>query len=343
MNFLGILLFPFTLLYDLITRLRNYLYDSGYKRSFSFEANVIAVGNLSVGGTGKSPMVEYLIRLLHNKKVVTLSRGYGRITRGFRLATDEDSPKTIGDEPYQFYKKFKDIYVTVGEQRAVAIPFILAELPETEVILLDDAFQHRPVKPSLNILLTDCKKPFFSDHVLPSGRLRESRKGAHRADVIIVTKCNQNTDYQFFENQIRKYNTHAHIAFTAIKYMLPERISGSSTFSPNVFLFSGIANPAPLKEHIVSNYNLAGEYYFKDHHRYKNEDIQMLVKQFKAVPGKDNCLLTTEKDMVKLQPFIDDGWFEDVPVFYLPIETVFLKGGKSFDETVLNSLKTYSY
>lgn len=342
MNFLGILLFPFTLIYDLVTRFRNYLYNSGYKRSFEFEANVIAVGNLSVGGTGKSPMVEYLIRLLNHKKVVTLSRGYGRATRGFRLAGNDDSPKTIGDEPYQFFNKFKNIHVAVGEQRAVAIPFILAELPETEVILLDDAFQHRPVKPSLNILLTDYNKPFFKDYILPSGRLRESRRGAKRADMIVVTKCPEQVDFEYYEGQIRKYNDRAHIAFASIQYMKPEGISGKEAFSHEVFLFSGIANPAPLKAYVSSQYQLVGEYYFRDHHRYRTEDIQMLTKAFEGSKGA-KCLLTTEKDMVKLLPFINEGHFKGIPVYYLPIETVFLKGGKRFDETVLNSLKAYSY
>ncbi|MBL6445911.1 tetraacyldisaccharide 4'-kinase [Fulvivirga sp. 29W222] len=342
MNFLGILLFPFALIYDLITRFRNYLYNSGYKHSFEFEANVISVGNLSVGGTGKSPMVEYLIRLFNDKKVVTLSRGYGRSTRGFRLANDDDSPKTIGDEPYQFFNKFKNIHVAVGEQRAIAIPFILAEQPQTEVILLDDAFQHRPVKPSLSILLTDYNKPFFNDFVLPSGRLRESRKGAQRADMIVVTKCLDSVDFQYYEDNIRRYNSRAHIAFASIKYMEPERISGSREFSNEVFLFSGIANPAPLRAYVSSHYRLEGEHHFRDHHRYKLEDIAMLINAFEEV-GKAKCLITTEKDMVKLLPFIKEGHFKNIPVFYLPIETVFIKGGKRFDETILNSLKAYSY
>ncbi|UII30526.1 tetraacyldisaccharide 4'-kinase [Fulvivirga ulvae] len=342
MNFLGILLFPFTLIYDLITRFRNYLYNSGYKRSFEFEANVISVGNLSVGGTGKSPMVEYLIRLFEQKKIVTLSRGYGRSTRGFRLASDDDSPKTIGDEPYQFYNKFKDISVAVGEQRAIAIPFILAELPQTEVILLDDAFQHRPVKPSLNILLTDYNKPFFKDFVLPSGRLRESRGGARRADLIVVTKCPQQIDFKYYEDNIRRYNNRAHIAFASIKYMKPECISGSKPFSSKVFLFSGIANPESLSAYVSSQYQLVGEHYFRDHHRYRLEDITMLIRAYEQ-SGEGGCLITTEKDMVKLLPFIREGHIKDVPVFYLPIETVFEKGGRRFDETVLNSLKAYSY
>ncbi|WP_040495420.1 tetraacyldisaccharide 4'-kinase [Fulvivirga imtechensis] len=342
MNFLGVLLFPFTFLYDLITRLRNYLYDTGYKRSFEFQTNVISVGNLSVGGTGKSPMVEYIIRLLRNRKLVTLSRGYGRQSRGFRIATEEDTPKTIGDEPYLFYKKFDHVYVTVGEQRAVAIPFILAELPDTEVIILDDAYQHRPVKPSLNILLTDYTKPFFEDHILPTGRLRESRKGAKRADIIVVTKCPENPDVHRYDLQIKKYNPTAHIAFSSIAYLPPQRISGTRDFCQNVFLVTGIANPRSLKEHIEANYRLIGEHYFKDHHDYTEKDVRLIKKEFEAKAKDVACVLTTEKDMVKLHPLLKKGEFSGLPVFYLPIETVFVNGGKRFDEMVLNSIRSYS-
>lgn len=341
MSFLGIALFPFTLLYDMITRFRNYLYDSGYKTSFRFQANVIAVGNLSVGGTGKSPLVEYIIRLLRDKNVVTLSRGYGRETRGFRIASHNDTPKTIGDEPYQFYNKFKDIYVTVGERRAIAIPFILAELPETEVILLDDAFQHRPVDPSLNILLTDYQKPFFKDHVLPSGRLRERRRGAGRADVIVVTKCPPMINDDVYEQEIRKYNANAHIAFSTIKYLEPVKISGKADLADKVFLFSGIANPEPLKEYVSSQFQLVGEHYFRDHYRYTTKDIKELKAKIDAIGDPGVVLLTTEKDMVKLMPLINEVEVNDMNIFYLPIETVFVKGGRRFDELVVSSIKHY--
>ena len=342
MNFLGIMLFPFTLLYDLITRVRNYIYDSGFKRSFEFEANVISVGNLSVGGTGKSPMVEYLIRLLDGRKIVTLSRGYGRRTRGFRLADKDDNATTIGDEPYQFYNKFSNINVAVGEQRAIAIPFILAELPETEVILLDDAYQHRPVKPSLSIMLTDYNRPFFEDYVLPSGRLRESRQGASRADIIVVTKCPDAPDFDRYESEIRKYNQTAHIAYSKIGYMEPVILNEGTTEVNSYYLFTGIANHQPLKQYLTTKYHLSGEHHFKDHHRYSMEDISKMIVHVQSLPGEVG-LVTTEKDMVKLLPYIKEGAFGQVPVFYLPIETVFIKGGKHLDEMVLNSLQTYSY
>lgn len=337
MNFFGILLFPLTVLYDAVTRFRNHLYDSGYKHSFSFDTNVIAVGNLSVGGTGKSPLVEYIIRLLEKRKLVTLSRGYGRKTKGFRLATKDDSPNTIGDEPYQFFNKFKHISVAVGEERAIAIPFILAELPETEVILLDDAYQHRSVKPDLNILLTDHNKPFFKDYVLPSGRLRESRKGAERADIVVVTKCPAGVDYSVVEKEIRAYNKSAPIAFTNTKYLEPQMLSGSEQFCDNVFLFSGIANPKPLQEYLSTKYNLVGTRYYKDHHHYTVNDLKALQKEFNTIKLDKKCLLTTEKDMVKLLPLLKKVDFNNIPLFYLPIEMNFIKGGEKFNEMVLQA------
>ena len=209
MNATQALLYPFTLLYGTITDFRNHLYNMGQRPSIQFDTNVINVGNLTVGGTGKTPHVEYLIRLLHSQyKVATLSRGYGRKTKGFILANDEATAESIGDEPLQFYKKFKnECVVSVGEERALAIPHILTEHPETQVVLLDDAYQHRAVTPSFNILLTDYNRLFYQDYPFPSGRLRERRKGAKRANAVIVTKCPDDLSssaQQAIEQQIRK-------------------------------------------------------------------------------------------------------------------------------------------
>src|SRR5258706_3745257 len=185
------LLFPFSILYDLVTRIRNRLYDIGHKKSFRFETTVVGVGNLNVGGSGKTPMIEYLVKLLlPQHKVATLSRGYGRKTSGLRFATKSDTADTLGDEPFQFFRKFDhEVLVTVGEDRAYAIPNILLHRPLTDIILMDDAFQHRAVDPQLSILLTDYRQPFYSDWVLPAGNLREARAGAHRSDVVVITKC----------------------------------------------------------------------------------------------------------------------------------------------------------
>lgn len=346
MSFLEIVLYPFSVIYDLVTRVRNHLFNIEYKRSFRFETNVIAVGNLSVGGTGKTPMIEYLIRLLEDKyQITTLSRGYGRKTRGFRIANEQDSSKTIGDEPFQFYNKFKNVSVSVGEQRAVAIPFILAEKPDTEVILLDDAYQHRYVDPSLNILLTDYQKPFFEDLLLPSGRLRESRKGANRANVIVVTKCPNDLDengMKGFTDEIRKYNNTAEIFFSCIQYEVPTPVYKQGTWYKRTLLFSGIANDSKLKEYVSKKYDLLDVIKFADHQTYKTSDLLKIKDTFEQLPNKEKCLLTTEKDMVKLIDEGIDDEFKSLPVFYLPIKFNFLKDGKRFDEIVLNSISTYS-
>ena len=221
-----IFLFPLAVLYDAITRLRNHLFDSGLKPSFEFETRVISVGNLAVGGTGKTPMTEYLIRILcKDFKISTLSRGYGRRTKGLRFGSNDDTATTLGDEPYQLYRKFNhQVTVAVGEDRAFAIPNILQQFPETEIILMDDAFQHRFVKPQLSILVSEFNNPFYADFVMPFGRLREARKGVARADLIVFTKCPKEATKEEFDLRIKeskKYAGNKPIFFASIRYSLP--------------------------------------------------------------------------------------------------------------------------
>lgn len=343
MRFLGVLLYPFTVLYDFGTRVRNYLFDIGYKTSFEFDRCIINVGNLSVGGTGKSPMVEYLIRLLNKDfKVTTLSRGYGRKTRGFRLAGEEDTAATLGDEPFQFHRKFSNIAVAIGEERAVAIPYILAEKPETEIILLDDAYQHRFVKPDFNILLTSYDRPFFTDWILPSGRLRESRKGARRADTVVVTKCPEDlseNDRENYKSQIAKY-TRAPVYFSKIQYLKPRPVFSSEiNWKHNVFLFTGIANSAHLCDYIEHQYNLVGQLHFGDHHDFSEADIDKLLNAFRKYQS-EAVIVTTEKDMVRLLSTELERKLKDKPLFYIPIETQFIEDGEKFDTSVLNLVKS---
>lgn len=227
MAFYKILLYPLSVLYDAVTRFRNHLYNIRYKPRIHFETMVISVGNLAVGGTGKTPMVEYLIQLLKDQyKLATLSRGYGRKTKGFHFLNQEDTAEKVGDEPLQFFKKFgTEVVITVGEERALAIPEILFHHEETEIILLDDAFQHRKVDRDLNILLTAYASPFFADIILPAGRLREARKEAARADMVVVTKCPENlseTEQQHFKTRIKQYTVpEVPIFFSSIKYEVP--------------------------------------------------------------------------------------------------------------------------
>jgi tetraacyldisaccharide 4'-kinase len=339
MKVLRPLLFPFAVLYDAITSIRNRLYDRGTRPTASFEVPIIGVGNLSVGGTGKTPMIEYLIRLFSGSyKIATLSRGYRRKTRGVRIANDNDNANTIGDEPLQFYRKFKGrLVVGVGEERVLAIPHILHEHADIGLILLDDSFQHRRVKPSFQILLTDYHNLFVSDYLLPAGRLRESKAGASRADVIVVTKCPSNiTDDQMIsiESSIRKYSKKA-VFFSKICYgnLLP--MSNVSSYRPEkIILVSGIANPAPIEQYLRKNFNLVRKFTFPDHHVYTKKEMETICS---AAAQERAAVVTTEKDGVKLD--VDFFQKASVALHYLPIEVEFLKNGKEFDEMVLNAIK----
>lgn len=340
---LRLLLFPFAVLYDAATRLRNHLYNIGYRHSISFDRPVIVVGNLRVGGTGKTPMVEYLVHLLKEQyHVATLSRGYGRRSRGFRIAQSADNAKTLGDEPMQYRLKFdKSITVCVGEDRALAIAELLGEKVETEVIILDDAFQHRAVQPTFNILLTEYSAPFFNDFVLPTGDLREARSGAQRADAIIVTKCPaqiSNESRAYMVEGIRQYAPSKPVFFSTVHYQEPKPVCGALWFEPNkAVLITGIAHPAPFVEYVKNRYSIEKHYRFADHHNYTLQDVHSVVAFVKAC-GADTVLLTTEKDMVRLLPFQEH--LEQIPLFYIPISMQFLESGSDFDRLVHSSIKS---
>lgn len=342
MILLRILLFPFTFLYYLVTQIRNRLYDQGLKPSVQFDLPVISVGNLSIGGTGKTPMIEHLIRLFQDSyHVATLSRGYGRTTKGIRIANASDSADTIGDEPYQFYTKFsKRVTVAVGEERALAIPTILQEDSDTQVILLDDAFQHRKVKPGFSILLTDYHKPFYNDYLLPSGRLRESRRSAERADVIVITKCpiEISADEMIkIEKSVRTY-AEKPVFFTSIRYGQPTPfLKTLSTPTSYVVLVTGIANSKPMEVYVKQNYTLVRHLAFKDHHKYTESDLDTFITLRNDNPHV--CFLTTEKDKVKLDIPSFQKIISGLPFFYLPIEIDFIKNGKDFDEMLLNMVR----
>jgi tetraacyldisaccharide 4'-kinase len=338
---LKLLLYPFAILYDAVTSLRNTLYDRGYKPVASFAVPVIGVGNLTMGGTGKTPMIEYLIRLLTpHVKVAALSRGYGRSTKGFRFVSNDESAQTVGDEPYQIFKKFEHkIIVAVGEDRAFAIPNILHEHEDTNVILLDDSYQHRRVKPSFQILLTDYGRPFYQDFILPAGRLRESRREADRADVVVVTKCPFDlADDQIMsvEASIRQY-TDKPVFFSGIRYGLPLTINKLNTLiGEKVVIFSGIANAKAFEDYSNTHFTIVETFNFPDHHYYSKDEIAGIVK---AALRSNAAVLTTEKDAVKLEDAKFQSLIEQVGFFYLPVEMDFLKNGKEFDAMLLSMLK----
>lgn len=346
MKAVQLLLLPFTLLYKGATQIRNHLYDRKIKKSFAFDTKVINVGNLTVGGTGKTPHVEYLIRYLSKKyNICTLSRGYGRKTKGFILADKLATAQSIGDEPMQFYRKFSPLVgVAVGEDRATAIPQILFEREDTQVIILDDAFQHRAVIPNVNILLCDFNRPFYQDFPFPSGRLRESRYGAKRADLVIVSKCPADLDDNAqaeIETAILPYiNSKSPIFFTTMRYgaaRLAQNTQATTQILPKsskVILVSGIAQAAPLEEYVKQNYHLLSHIRFADHHHYQANDIKKILAMLHDFKQEDTVILTTEKDEVKLSAESFSSLWGATPRYYLPIEVRFLNDEQFFQEKI---------
>lgn len=324
-----ILLFPFSLLYGLIITIRNWLYDKTILRSVSFNLPVICVGNLVLGGTGKSPMVEYLISLLHNKFLIaTLSRGYKRKTKGYALANEATTALDIGDEPMQFLTKFPQVSIAVGEERIVAIPQLLHDKPETQVIILDDAFQHRAIKPGLNILLTECDNLFNNDFFFPTGDLRDQKKSAKRAEIIIVTKCPANISADEKKRIIDQLSQHKtqHIFFTTIQYQKPYHIISKTQkpFSVNdeILLVYGIANPQSLKQYISEIIAGYEEISYSDHHIFSIDDLKDIRKKFAKIKTANKFILTTEKDAVRLIKFKEE--LKDLSLYVLPVQHKFL-------------------
>jgi tetraacyldisaccharide 4'-kinase len=337
------LLAPFSWLFGLVVTGRNYLYDSGYFASHTFDRFVISVGNLNVGGSGKTPLVEYLTTLLQPRRVATLSRGYGRKTRGFRQVTPDDTPATVGDEPLQFLHKFgRQVPVFVGEERALAIPEMLAREPEIEVIILDDAFQHRPVRPQFSVLVTDVQLPFFSDCLLPSGRLREPRRGARRADVVVVTRCTgiHPDQRKAYTLAIQQFAGPVPVLFAGIRYLPPVGFSNEVFAGLPVVAVTGIAKPQPFIEHLQQNFRVVRHFRFPDHHAFTRREVRQ-VGDFARAQAEPVAVITTEKDFTRLKAFYGDGSLERVPCFYIPICMEFLgEDGKVFDTLVLERFKS---
>lgn len=315
MKLLRFLLFPIMPVYFLVTWLRNLLYDCGIKKTMTYNFPVLCVGNLSAGGTGKTPMVEYLIRLLkEDYKVATLSRGYGRETEGFVLGALHDDAKTLGDEPFQFYSKYGDaIKVAVDANRQQGISKLRGLLNKPEVIILDDAFQHRKVTAGLNLLLTTHANLYYKDCVLPTGDLREPRAGAKRADIILVTKCPPQLTEEEKTKILKgiKPKAHQSVFFSSISYsktVFSETESRALNQLPNFTLITGIANASPLVHYLKTEGLDFKHLEFKDHYSFSPSDISRFENE--------DVLLTTEKDFMRLKSFPELKG----KLFYLPIE-----------------------
>jgi tetraacyldisaccharide 4'-kinase len=328
------LLFPLAILYGIITSVRNYLYDKGILKSYSFDIPVIAVGNLSVGGTGKTPQIEYLIRLLSpHYKVATLSRGYKRKSEGFILADANANAEILGDEPFQYFQKFSQIQVSVDVDRCNGITQLLAQKEKPEVILLDDAFQHRKVKAGFYILLTSYGDLFCDDFMLPTGNLRESRIGAKRANMIIVTKCPPNISELAQENIKQKMGLDTTVFFSFVDY--DDQVyneNGSLTVNEikaqEKLLLAGIAKPKPFFDYLQSGKDRVMT--FADHHHFSESDILNIKNQ-----AKDKIIVTTEKDFVRLQ-----AANLAMQLYYLPIKSRLINNSNTFDQIILNYVGT---
>lgn len=342
MRLLRLITFPFSIIYDFATIFRNKLYDLNILESKEFKTPCIVVGNLSAGGTGKTPQIEYLIRLLQEKyKIAVLSRGYKRKTRGFLIANQKTTVEDIGDEPFQYFQKFSKIIVSVDSDRKRGISQLEELKNPPDVILLDDAFQHRKIKAGLAILLTSYNNLFCNDFLLPAGNLRESRKGAQRAQIIIITKCPDDLNEENKTEIIEKLKPlkHQNVFFTSIAY--DNDLKGSSSENLNSFkggevvLVTGIANPKPMLNYLSKNEIVFHHFNFPDHYAFKNKDIDTIKKAFSEIQSNKKTVLTTEKDYVRI--------FEKFKnLHYLLIKTQFITDQLRFDNIIKNYVEQSS-
>jgi tetraacyldisaccharide 4'-kinase len=392
MKYLRWLLFPFSLLYGLVVIILNWCYDSGVFKSHKFNKPIISIGNLDVGGAGKSPMTEYLIRLLKaDYKVATLSRGYGRKTKGYLEATEEsriknqesdvknslsvsntpgippvpgtspvDAPEThhspfttaqqVGDEPAQFKHKFPDVTVAVCEKRVEGIKKLL---PGHDLVLLDDAYQHRAVEPGLSILLFDYNRIHEPHLLLPAGNLREPFSGRWRAQIIIVTKCplTLTADEQAALAGIIEPLPYQQLFFTSIAYQSLEDMEGKPVNlmidkDTTVFLLTGIANAQPLLQYLNSLTSSIIHHNYPDHHPFSLKNITKLADEFSACASQKKIIVTTEKDAQRLDEFqvkSELPAFKQSPVFTIPIRVQFLNGsGQRFDQLIIEYVREYT-
>lgn len=326
-----ILLTPFSLIYGLGVSLRNFFYKKGILKGVEFDIPLISVGNLSIGGAGKTPHIEYLIRLLKDYlNVATVSRGYKRNTKGFLIVSPNHDATAVGDEPLQFARKFPDVLVTVSESRTFAVPQILMEQPDNQVILLDDAFQHLSITPGLNILLTEYAYPFTKDFLLPSGRLREWRSAYRRADIIIVSKCPSQITEQDKIALIDDIKPLARqrIYFSYYEYGQPYFILKPDYYfnlsvDLDVILISAIARVDYLVKYLETRVNSIQSLEYEDHHYFTDFDVSQLKDTFDKIDSSKKIILTTEKDAMRLElhhQFIVEN---KLPVYVLPVKVAF--------------------
>lgn len=347
MRYLRLLLLPFSLLYGLVIIMRNWLYDAGLLKSRQFDLPVIAIGNLEVGGAGKSPMTEYLVRLLKDHyKIATLSRGYGRQTKGYGIATATATAAAVGDEPAQFKHKFPDITVAVCGDRVEGITRLK---PMHQVIIMDDAYQHRAVKAGINILLFDYGKINQPRLLLPAGNMREPLSGRWRADALVVTKCPGNLSAEEQENIAAKLGPlpYQPLFFSSIVYQAFRNIDGNEADfiidkDTTIFMLTGIANPKTLFDHLSRYTSGIIQHNYPDHHRFSLKNITKLAGEVAACTAQKKAVITTEKDAQRLVEHHLLPVIRTLPVLVLPIGVEFLNNGDQFDQFITGYVREYT-
>lgn len=346
-------LYPLSLLYGLITGIRNFLYDTGILKSVEFHFPVICVGNITVGGTGKTPHTEYIAELLKEHfKVATLSRGYKRKTNDFRIASSSSDVDEIGDEPMQMFRKMPDVVVAVDRNRVHGVKSILQKNPEIEAIILDDAYQHRRITPGFSILLSDFERLMVRDHMLPYGNLRESKVNMRRADIILITKSPENMsaiERRLIVKEVDK-SPYQNLYFTSLIYRSPRPLFENTpdTITPDVsegkgcgiVLVTGIANPVPLREYLGRSYSEIIHLKFPDHHDFSEKDISRIYSAFSELKSEVKYLFTTEKDAAKLREFTNIARVLKPLFFYIPVGIYFLNNDKEeFDNLIIEYVR----
>lgn len=346
-------LYPFAWLYGIGVGIRNLLFEWGILSSKSFDIPIISIGNITVGGTGKTPHTEYLIRLLQDKyKVAVLSRGYKRKSKGFVLASPTTPMTKIGDEPYQMMKKFPSIYMAVDENRCHGVEQLNQTAPDTDVILLDDAYQHRYIKPGISILLIDYHRLINEDALLPAGRLREPKSEKSRANIVIVTKCPKNLKPMDFRVLIKYMDLYPYqtLYFSTLKYgaltpvfaHVPKRDLDSIEKDEKILLLTGIASSQQLLDDLSAYSSQITSLNFADHHQFTKKEVQHIQQLFDTFKGHKRLLITTEKDATRL---LDMPLDEEIKkhIYALPVEIEFLLGQKElFNQSIINYVRANS-
>jgi tetraacyldisaccharide 4'-kinase len=347
-----ILFFPLTIIYGIIIAIRNWLFDQDLLSSTSFNIPTISIGNLVVGGTGKTPHTEFILSVVqHDWKTAMLSRGYKRKTTGFQLATTESNSQTIGDEPFQIHTKYPSVTVAVDENRVHGVKKLMDIIPDLQLVVLDDAFQHRYIQTGLSILLTDFSNLYSRDFLLPAGSLREWRSGSKRANIIVITKCPEDLkpiDMRLYETELNLQDNQL-LFFSGFIYDELKPVFGKSThenwtyqkikeLNAEILLVAGIASPGPILEQLAKFTPKVKTLLFEDHHAFQSKDFSSITKKFNAISSDDKIIIVTEKDAARL---VTNSNYPEIlkgQTFSIPIRVEILHDQK---ELFIQKIKNY--